>query len=314
MSMVVIGTVFVDIKGYPYGKYIPAGRNSGKVEVVHGGVSRNIVEDIANVELRPIFISTIDETGTGIDVLKKLQKHKVNTKYIKSVPNGMGTWLAVFDHTGDVVASISNRFDTTELLNIVKENGDEIFSQADSILVEIDMGSDLINLVFDLADKYHKPVYAVVSNMTIAVERRDFLLRTDCFVCNEQEAGILFSDNYEDKSPEEMVEIIREKVLGAKINAMVITLGSKGAVYANKNGECGFCPAKKVDVVDTTGAGDSFFAGVSIGLNYGKSLKEACEIGTKLAASVIVTKDNVCPRFLPSEFGIDVEITDEIIY
>lgn len=314
MSMVVIGTVFVDIKGYPYGKYIPAGRNSGKVEVVHGGVSRNIVEDIANVELRPIFVSTIDETGTGIDVLKKLQKHKVNTKYIKTVPNGMGTWLAVFDHTGDVVASISNRFDTTELYNIVAENGDEIFSQADSILVEIDMGSDLINLVFDLAEKYNKPVYAVVSNMTIAVERRDFLLRTDCFVCNEQEAGILFSDNYEDKTPEEMTEIIRDKVRDAKINAMVITLGGKGAVYANKAGEYGYCPAKKVDVVDTTGAGDSFFAGVSIGLNYGKSLKEACEIGTKLAASVIVTKDNVCPRFLPSEFGIDVEIPEEIVY
>lgn len=314
MSMVVIGTAFVDIKGYPFGKYIPAGRNSGTVEVVHGGVSRNIVEDIANVELRPIFVSTIDNTGTGTDVLQKLQKHKVNTKYIRSVPNGMGTWLAVFDHTGDVVASISNRFDTTELKKIVEENGDEIFSQADSILLEIDMGSDLVKLVFEYAEKYNKPVFAVVSNMTIAVERRDFLLKTDCFVCNQQEAGILFSDNYDDKTPEEMVQIIKDRVEGAKIHAMVITLGSEGAVYASDKGEYGYCPAKKVDVIDTTGAGDSFFAGVSIGLNYGKSLKESCEIGTKLAASVIVTKDNVCPRFLPSEFGIDVEIKDEIIY
>ena len=32
---------------------------------------------------------------------------------------------------------------------------------------------------------------------------------------------------------------------------------------------------------------------------------EACEIGTRLAASVICTSENVCPRFLPSEFGID---------
>ena len=53
MGIVVLGAVFVDIKGYPSDLYIPGGRNSGRVEVVHGGVSRNLAEDIANVELRP---------------------------------------------------------------------------------------------------------------------------------------------------------------------------------------------------------------------------------------------------------------------
>lgn len=53
MGIVVLGAVFVDIKGYPANVYIPGGRNAGRVEIVHGGVSRNLVEDIANVELRP---------------------------------------------------------------------------------------------------------------------------------------------------------------------------------------------------------------------------------------------------------------------
>ena len=57
MSIVVMGAVFVDIKGYPLSSYIPGGRNAGRVVQVHGGVSRNIVEDIANVELRPTFVS-----------------------------------------------------------------------------------------------------------------------------------------------------------------------------------------------------------------------------------------------------------------
>ena len=49
MGIVVLGAVFVDIKGYPSDLYIPGGRNAGRVEQVHGGVSRNLVEDIANV-------------------------------------------------------------------------------------------------------------------------------------------------------------------------------------------------------------------------------------------------------------------------
>ena len=136
--------------------------------------------------------------------------------------------------------------------------------------------------------------------------RRDFLKNVECFVCNQQEAGILFMDDYSEKTPDEMQEILAKKIQGAQIKKMIVTLGGQGAVYADIDGNTGFVPARKVDVKDTTGAGDSFFAGVTIGLTYGKTIQEACEIGSTLAASVIVTSDNVCPRFLPSEFGIEV--------
>ena len=57
LGIVVFGAVFVDVKGYPLSQYIPGGKNAGRVIQVHGGVSRNVAEDIANVELRPTFIS-----------------------------------------------------------------------------------------------------------------------------------------------------------------------------------------------------------------------------------------------------------------
>lgn len=310
MGIVVLGAVFVDIKGYPSEVYIPGGRNAGRVEQVHGGVSRNIAEDIANVELRPTFISLVDDSGAGADVIKKLKSHKVNTDYIRVTPNGMGTWLAVFGNNGDVEAAISKRPDLHPILDTLIEHGDEIFSQADSISLEIDIDKDIVKQVFMLAEKYDKPVYAVVSNMRIAVERRDFLRSTHCFVCNQQEAGILFSDDYSDKAPQEMADILAERIKAARIQRMIVTMGEHGAVYATIDGEKGICPAKKVDVKDTTGAGDAFFAGATIGLTYGKTMQEACEIGTRLAASVICTSENVCPRFLPEEFGLDISIEE----
>ena len=45
-GIVVLGAVFVDIKGFPEDIYVPDGRNAGHVEYIHGGVSRNVVEDI----------------------------------------------------------------------------------------------------------------------------------------------------------------------------------------------------------------------------------------------------------------------------
>ena len=305
LGIVVIGSVFVDIKGFPFSNFIPgSGRNAGRVEIVHGGVSRNIVEDIGNVELRPTFVGLVDDTGTGRDVVERLRAHKINTDYIRVTPDGMGTWLAVFDNHGDVAASISKRPDLTPIYDILAQQGDEIFSRARAIALELDMEPDTVKLIFQLAKKHRKPVFAVVSNMSIAMERRDFVRSLYCFVCNQQEAGLYFSEDYENKTPEELVDILAEDVAGAGIDRMVVTLGGDGAVFATKDGEKGYCRARKVDVKDTTGAGDAFFAGMTIGLSYGKTMAESCEIGTRLAAAVVATTESVSPRFLPGEFGL----------
>ena len=306
MGIVVIGATFVDIKGFPEDQYLPTGRNVGRVEYIHGGVARNVVEDIANAELRPTFLGIVDDTPMGADVLKKLVSHKVNTEYVLTIPGGMGTWLAVFDNNGDVAGSISKRPNMLPLVKLLEEKGDEIFSQADSVVLECDLDKEIVKLSLDLAQKHGVKSFALVSNMNIAAKRRDFLRRFDCFICNQQEAGMLFLDDYEDLAPEEMVEILRDKVIQADFPAMVVTMGAQGAVYAKQDGEYGICPARKVQVKDTTGAGDAFCAGVAIGLTYGRDMRHAIEIGSMLAASVITSSENVCPRFQPAELGLDM--------
>lgn len=306
-GIVVIGATFVDIKGYPLEVYVPNGRNSGTVVEVHGGVSRNVAEDIANVELKPTFVSIVDNSGTSTDVVNKLIRHKINTDYIRRVEGGLGTWLAIFSNEGDVIASISRRPDLSEISEILREQGDEIISNADSVVVEIDMDSSILKKVFELAEKHNKQVFAIVSNMSIAMQRRDLLKRTAVIVCNDQEAGMLFSDDYCNKTPDEVMKLLDRQVKSAKYPRMVVTMGSKGAVYASMDQEPGFCPSIPCVVIDTTGAGDAFFSGVAIGLTYGKTLGEACQIGTRLANSVILTTDNVCPRFMPQEFGLEVD-------
>ncbi|MBE6981566.1 MAG: carbohydrate kinase family protein [Ruminococcaceae bacterium] len=306
MGIVVIGATFVDIKGFPEDTYIPTGRNVGRVEYIHGGVARNVVEDIANAELRPTFLGIVDDTPMGADVVKKLKNHKVNTEYILERPDGMGTWLAVFDNNGDVAGSISKRPNMLPVLDLLEQKGDEIFSKADSMVIEVDINKEIVKKALDLCEKYGIQSFALVSNMSIAVKRRDLLQRFTCFICNQQEAGMLFVDDYSGKTPLEMEEILAQKVKEAKIPSVVVTLGAQGAVFADLQGNSGYCPARNVVVKDTTGAGDAFCAGVAIGMTYGDSMTHALEIGSVLAASVITSSENVCPRFQPSELGIRV--------
>ena len=307
MGIVVIGASFVDVKGYPLSQYIPGGRNVGRVVQVHGGVARNVVEDIANVELRPTFVSVVDDTGLSDDVVRNLIRHKVDIRYVARSSEGLGTWLAVFDNDGDVIASISRRPDLSAIEEVLEKDGDEIFRGADSIVVEFDIEVPILKKVLELAEKHGKEVYTVISNMSIAMKRRDLLRKTAALVCNVQEAGMLFTEDYTDMLPEEMEQSLADRIRTYGIPRIIVTMGARGAVYADASGQTGVCPAMKVDVVDTTGAGDAFFAGAAIGLTYGKTVGEACVIGTRLAASVIASRENVCPRFRPEEFGIIID-------
>lgn len=307
MGIVVVGATFVDIKGFPLNHYIPDGRNAGRIEYVHGGVARNVAEDIANVGLHPTFLSIVDDTPLGADVRQRLDARGVNTAYMLTVPDGMGTWLAVFDERGDVAGSISKRPVLQPIVELLESRGDEIFADADSVVIEVDIDLPLVLKVIELAKKHGTRLYALVSNMSIACERRQLLQQFDCLICNQQEAGLFFRRDLSAATREALLSMLPGEIEQAHLPAMIVTLGEQGAVFASVDGEQGACAAYSVDVADTTGAGDAFCAGVAVGLTCGQTMAQAVHIGTTLAARVITSFDNVCPRSASAEFGLAAE-------
>ncbi|MDS0244862.1 PfkB family carbohydrate kinase [Microbacterium aurantiacum] len=72
--------------------------------------------------------------------------------------------------------------------------------------------------------------------------------------------------------------------LSAGVTTSIVTLGSQGVIGSDGD-DFSFLPAKHIDVVDATGAGDSFIAGFIAAMTQGATLPEALESGTRLAAT-----------------------------
>lgn len=87
-------------------------------------------------------------------MLQKLKNHKVNCDYTLTIPDGMGTWLAVFDNNGDVAGSISKRPNMFPLLGVLENKGDEIFEQAESVVLEVDLDKAVVKKVLELCEKH----------------------------------------------------------------------------------------------------------------------------------------------------------------
>ena len=290
----VIGFVFVDIKGFAGGNYNPLGRNLGEVRFIHGGVSRNVAENIANTGMPVSFASLTEDSALGNDVTKRLFAHGCDTTYMKTVERGgIGTWMVILDETGNVAGQISSPPDTAALEALIAQRGDEMVAGYDSIILELDTSEALDEAVLALAKKYGKPVYTVVGNMSIILARPDFVAALDCFVCNEIEAGRMFGLDLSKTAPDDMLALLKEKIAAVGCRAMVITMGEQGAVYYERDtGIGGIAPAIPTKLVDSTGAGDAFLSGVVMGLSRGLPLLRAVDAGTALASATIQTDES----------------------
>lgn len=294
----VIGVVFVDIKGFCYGEYAPKERNLGNIRFYHGGVSRNVAENIAHGGMPVTFVSLTDRSALGSDVVNRLKDAGADTRYVLPCEaNGMGMWMVILDDQGGVAGQISCMPDISALEELIRQHGEEIIADCDNIILEMDTSEELSVMVLTLAERFGKKVYPIVGNMSVILRRRDLLARTHCFICNELEAGRLFDGDFTAFSPEEMLERLVSELKNSSLPSMVITMGEKGAVWVDRESQkSGICPSLPTRVVDSTGAGDAFLSGTVMGLTRGLPLGEAVRIGTRMASAVISTDESSCPK------------------
>lgn len=291
----VIGNVFMDIKGFAAEQYHPQAKNIGQIRFVHGGVGRNIAENLAHMGLPSCLVSTVDESALGSEVVQRLQLRGVDTRFMSAYRQGMGMWLATMDEQGNLVGSISQQPDFGGLYDRIANHGQTIAEASSHLALSIDLTEAIARKTMELAKRYRKPIYGLPGNMSVVMSHPDILEGLDCFVCNHVEAGRLMAVAFDALSIDDQIEAMVQFVESRGLRSMVITLGAMGAVfYDSVSGAKGHQPVFPVNMVDSSGAGDAFFSGVVAGLALGSPLEQAVMIGTKVAGWVIESAENNC--------------------
>ncbi|MCY9665005.1 PfkB family carbohydrate kinase [Paenibacillus alginolyticus] len=123
-SVIVIGTILIDCKGFASTPYLPR-RNLGSVRFIHGGVGRNVTESLARIGIDVVMASTVNADSNGQAVVEHLLKCGAGTDYIVQVPErGMELWMAILDENGHLAGSISDMPDLAGLEKLMDEQRD----------------------------------------------------------------------------------------------------------------------------------------------------------------------------------------------
>jgi pseudouridine kinase len=298
-SVAVIGTVFVDYKGFAGSGYQPQGRNLGRVEVVPGGVARNVAMNLRYLGLDVWFAGTVDGDQAGLTLNAAIEERGVHTDYLTiTTRGGTGVWLAIIGPDGELLGSISQMPDMAVMEQSIIPALPAVFSQVAGVALEVDLSEKLARAVLRQAIQAGIKVYALPSNFSVSGRCHDLFQYMDCFICNQTEAGLLFHQELT-RSPADILPLLAAFAREHKLKNFVVTLGEKGALYVDERGNGGFQSVYPTRMVDSTGAGDAFFSATVAALLDGKPLIAAVDQGARVAALVIGSEGSDCSRLEP---------------
>jgi ribokinase len=147
---------------------------------------------------------------------------------------------------------------------------DAVLNSATTLVMQLEVA---IEQVTALAERARSRGARVVLNAAPAhVLPANLLDAVDVLVVNEAEAGVLTGSGGGDDAGSRRLRLATHE------RAVIVTCGARGAVYAWR-GELGEQPARRIDAIDTVGAGDACTAAMVVALDRGDDIARAVRDG-----------------------------------
>ncbi len=280
-SIVVVGSFNADLVSY-------VGRMPRPGETVHGdsfmtgagGKGSNQAVAAARLGADVTFIGRL-----GKDVFANLayeiwDAEGINSDYVvQDEETATGVAPIFVDSAGEnmivVVLGANSRVQSSDI-----DAAKERIAAADVLVLQLEINTDMVTYALQVAKEVG--ITTILNPAPAAPIPRETIQLADYLTPNETELESLSGGPVSD------VVAAARSLMTREEQTVVVTMGAQGAQVVSRD-QTDLLPTFKVDVVDTTGAGDAFNAALAVGLAEGKSLMDAARFANATAA-LCVTK------------------------
>ena len=238
----------------------PGGKGSNQaVAAARAGAATAFVVSLGDDEPGRLLESVL--TGAGVDL-----------SLARWTRTPTGTAIIIVDTSGEnsiVVAPSAN----SELT--LSAEARAAVAEAPVVLTQLEIPFETVRSVAAVGR------YVILNAAPAASLDDDLLADVDLLVVNEHEAAVV-------SGVEGGLDVIGPALL-RRVPAVVVTLGHEGALVLRRDTEVEQVPGIKVEVVDTTGAGDTFCGVLAAGLSQGAELPDAVRRANAAASLSVQT-------------------------
>lgn len=241
---------------------------------LQGGKGANQAVAASRLGGEVYFCGKIGSDSFGMVSLNALKSEGINCEFVNSVEGPSGTAIIV-------VANQNNKI----ILN-GGANQKFSFSDVDDFLSRAEKGDIFVS---QLEINFDVVCYALKK----AKEKEMLVILNPAPASKKVEKSYKFVDIFTPNETEYEILGGKENLITKSTQAIILTKGGEGYEIITSNESKKF-PCMKVDVVDTTAAGDTFLGGFVAKLANGSSIEDAARFGS-IAASIACTKKGAQP-------------------
>ena len=273
MNLFVLGNVANDSLYY-VNKYPKSGETILAKKIIKdlGGKGFNQAVSARRAGVNVSFWTCIGSDEVSENILKILEKEEIPTNSILRQDTHIDESIIIINNVGRnyIVSSCHNAESIDH--NYVKIMFNSI-KEGDALLIQGNLKEDVTH--FCVKKAFKKKIKVFLNASPISFDYPKILPYIETLIVNESENKKL--------SNSKKIEIGNKILLDMGVSNVITTKGDRGLIYSSRNNEYSF-KAAKVDVVDTTGAGDVFCGTLAAYICLGKNYKDSCLKSMNLAS------------------------------
>lgn len=252
--------------------------SGGALRTIPGGKGANQAVAAARLGAEVYMVGRVGDDEFGATLRRGLEDNGVDTKYVKTTRGvSSGTATIIVQKGGENSILISPGANGVVTPADV-EAAAPVLRRASAVLLQLEIPTASVKRAIALCRKFGvtsvlDPAPAPIDGLPEALHKVDLISP------NETEAATILGLR-ERATP----EAISRKLLSRGAKHVVLKLGKRGAMHADESHVMTQVRGFKVDVVDTTAAGDSFTAGLALARAEGKSWADAIRFANAAGA------------------------------
>lgn len=290
--IVCIGGANIDRKAQAKQKIDLYSSNPVTFSEFSGGVARNVAENLSKLNVKNTIMTCVGNDKDGDWLLERMKDSGIDVSQVLRIPNERtGTYTAILDIDGEMIISTADMDIYDKMTPSMFEDKWSVLSNSRAVFVDTNVPTESIHYIIDRCHSENLPLYIDPVSISKAKKLPDRLDGVELIFPNKEEAEWLANMTIDSvKDCDLACQRIRQR--GAK--KVVVTLGDAGAYYAEE-GNSGHLASIKTDVVDVTGAGDAFTAGVIYALSESQPFTRAAKMGQAAATLTLQNSTTVSP-------------------
>ncbi len=289
--VVVVGGANMDVVARSAGPMVTATSNIGSTHLTAGGVGRNIAENLARLGVPVRLVAAVGDDAFGDALLRTTADAGVDIRAVRRDAARTGTYTALLDDTGELVAAVSDMAAADEL---VLDSTDLVrhLTGAAAVVLDGNLSTDAARAVAAAATAAGVPL--AVEPVSVPKARRLSVLlreRVDWLVVtpNQDELAALTG-----RAHDEQEQAIAD-LHAAGVRHVWLRRGPAGSTLATAGEQSVDLDSLAADVVDVTGAGDAMLAAFLAAWTRGSTPVEAARLAHVAARATIESPHTVRP-------------------